>query len=130
VFGNGNADAERSFSVNKKIVTQERTELKPENINAVRFVKDTLCHHDGKATDLVVTPALLHSAKSFQVQAAFRTEIESRRKEKIRSNQRRPRRKLKKIRKRDEQKEPEISIAETEQHSTLKGLEALLKEAE
>ncbi len=42
-------------------MTQERTDLKPENINAVRFVKDTLRHHGGKATDVAITSALLRS---------------------------------------------------------------------
>jgi hypothetical protein len=64
-LSHGNADAERSFSFNKKVVTPQRVSLTDDSIRSVRLVKDAMhCHAEGKATGVAITPALLRSARS------------------------------------------------------------------
>jgi len=45
-LSHGNADAERGFSANKKVVTADRSRLCEGTINAVRLLKDAMrCHY-------------------------------------------------------------------------------------
>jgi len=56
-LSHGNADAERGFSTNKKVVTADRSRSCEGTINAVRLLKDVLRCHRGLSTMMSVTPA-------------------------------------------------------------------------
>jgi len=62
-LSHGNADAERSFSSNKRTVTPERVSLYKGSISAVHLVKDAIRRAPGgSATTVPITPALLRSS--------------------------------------------------------------------
>lgn len=64
-LAHGNADVERGFSTNKRLITTDRVRLCPETVNACRLVKDTLNHTAGGcATNVAIVPALLRSARA------------------------------------------------------------------
>ena len=65
-LSHGNADAERGFSTNKKVVTADRSRLCEGTINAVRLLKDAMRCHGGLSTTMSVTPALVR-----RVQGAY-----------------------------------------------------------
>ena len=63
-LSHGNADVERGFSSNKRLITTDRTTLKSNTINACRLVKDAIrINANGVATGVSVTPALLTRAR-------------------------------------------------------------------
>jgi hypothetical protein len=79
----GNADVERSFSTNKKLLTVDRAKLCPQTINACRLVKDALKNNaKSEALNAVITPALLRSARSSYGKYKEFLEEERKRKEK------------------------------------------------
>ena len=59
VFSQGNSDAERSFSVNKRLVTNERSSLINETIIATRLVKDGIRYHGGSANTVTVNKEMI-----------------------------------------------------------------------
>ena len=61
--GHGNADVERGFSTNKKIVTPERTNLSPESINGNRVIKDKIKFDGVPVHGIQVTRPMLKARK-------------------------------------------------------------------
>ena len=80
-LSHGNADSERGFSVNKRLLTADRASMSSETINACRLIKDAL-HNiaDGESVNIVVTPALLQSCRS--ANAVYKQYLEDERKQK------------------------------------------------
>ena len=61
----GNADVERSFSANKRVVVTERASLDEDTICALRIVKEAIrIQADGIVSSNIVTPHLLSFARS------------------------------------------------------------------
>ena len=66
-ISHGNADVERSLSINKKLLTNERTLLSEESLNGLRLTRDAVGMYKGKVTDIPMTKELQSSvAKSYQ----------------------------------------------------------------
>jgi hypothetical protein len=64
-LSHGNADVERSFSVNKQVVTADRVSLGQETISALRFVKDAVrIQGNGQVSGVPVTHRMLQLARS------------------------------------------------------------------
>jgi len=61
-LSHGNADSERGFSTNKKVVTADRARLCEGTINAVRLVKDAMRCNGNLLTNVSITPALVRRA--------------------------------------------------------------------
>ena len=61
-IAHGNADVERSLSINKKILTPERTCLSEESLNGLRMSRDVVSMF-GKVADVPVTKELLSSVR-------------------------------------------------------------------
>lgn len=55
----GNADAERSFSVNKTIVTKERISPVPKHRNAVKLLENALRYRGWNSTDVNIISLLI-----------------------------------------------------------------------
>lgn len=147
-LAHGNADAERSFSANKKVVTPQRVSLCESTVTAIRLVKDALrCHADGKASQVAITPSLLQSARGahrvYKVYLEEKTkkEEEEKRKRLVQQQQLQYEEKkkndqlkqteqrkqdIKKLRAEDEK----LAKAEVEQRNILRSTASLLKEAE
>ena len=146
-LSHGNADAERGFSTNKKVVTAARARLCEGTISAVRLVKDTMRCQGQLATNVSVPPALVRRAQGAYSKYREHLEEEQRNKE-MRKTQllaRKQRETEKKQKKKEEEKqkelrrleseqlkkqESEITVAETEQRQALSASGVLLQEAE
>lgn len=66
VLPHGNADVERSFSVNGNVLTDSRTEMSPETLNGLLLVKDTLKFYDpvqSLPSSIPLTKDLLRSCR-------------------------------------------------------------------
>lgn len=74
-ISHGNADVERSLSINKKILTFKRTCLTEESLNGLRLTRDVVTLH-GKVTDVPVTKELLSSVRQACKRYAERKEAE------------------------------------------------------
>lgn len=103
----GNADAERSFSVNKTIVTKERISPVPKHRNAVKLLENALRYRGWNSTDVNIISLLIDMMQN--------QHISSRR---VRESPRN-RRLVSRNGWRAVKEEAEIFIAETEQPSTL-----------
>ncbi|WAR31183.1 hypothetical protein MAR_033725, partial [Mya arenaria] len=55
----GNADVERSLSVNKKILTSERTLLSEKALNALRLTRDAVAQYGGNVTAVPITKTMM-----------------------------------------------------------------------
>lgn len=71
----GNADVERSLSVNKKLVTAERSLLSEESVNGLRLTRDAVSMYK-TFTDVPVTKELLTSVKQAHKRYTERVEAE------------------------------------------------------
>jgi hypothetical protein len=147
-LSHGNADAERSFSANKNTVTAARARLGDRTINGIRLVKDSMrCHASGKAANVIITPALLRSARASYV--LYKKQLEEDRKnEEVMKREKlavKQRKELEEAQKREVEKvkeakrktlemltkqESDINVAEKEQRNILRGSGKLLEEAE
>lgn len=147
-LAHGNADVERGFSTNKRLITTDRVRLCPETVNACRLVKDTLNHTAGRcATNVAIVPALLRSARASS--SKYRDHLEEekgrRQEQKKQKIEREQKNAAEKQKKREEEQKIEqkrkdakqvlkeegiILSAETEQRKMLSGSSALLQEAE
>ena len=58
----GNADVERSLSINKKLVTAERTLLAEESVNGLRLTRDAVSMYK-KIDDIPITKGMLSSVR-------------------------------------------------------------------
>jgi hypothetical protein len=67
IFSHGNADAESSFSVNKRVVTIERSNLMEATITAIRLVKDGIRCHGGSANNVKVNKDMIHKARGANI---------------------------------------------------------------
>lgn len=147
IFSHGNSDAERSFSVNKNVVTNERSSLSDETVIAVRLVKDGIRHNGGSACTVAVNKDMLQRVrasnakykdylcakkrvaeeaekeKALKLAKNKQLENEKRQKEEHRKN-------LKRKQESIENNEIELHTTEQQQLSVLKTAETLLKEAE
>jgi len=74
-IAHGNADVERSLSVNKKLLTPKRTSLSGESLNGFRLCRYVV-NMIGKVTDVPVTKKLLSSARQVHRKYAERKEAE------------------------------------------------------
>lgn len=73
----GNADVERSLSINKKLLTSERALLSEESLNGLRLTRDAVNMYKGNVTDVPITKELQsHVTKSYQ-KYRERVEIEN-----------------------------------------------------
>ena len=64
-LSHGNADVERCFSINKKVVTPDRVSLGQDTVCAVRLVKEAIrIHGDGQVSGIPVTHRMLQLARS------------------------------------------------------------------
>ena len=64
-LSHGNADVERCFSINKKVVTPDRVSLGQDAVCAVRLVKEAIrIHGDGQVSGIPVTHRMLQLARS------------------------------------------------------------------
>ena len=150
-LSHGNADAERGFSANKKVVTADRSRLCEGTINAVRLLKDAMRCHGGLSSTMSVTPALVRRVQGAYSRYKEHLEEEQRNKEMMKKQllERKQRQlaeeqKKKRRRKEEEKKnelkrleteklhkqEGEITVAETEQRKALSASGVLLQEAE
>ena len=147
-LSHGNADAERSFSSNKRTVTPERVSLCKGSISAVHLVKDAIRRAPGgSATTVAITPALLRSSHSAYARYKQHLEEERRaveirrqqmsdkKKQKLEEETKRKEQKAKeeenRRKRRSEQKDEEDMLtAESKQRIILQGSGNLLKEAE
>lgn len=147
-LSHGNSDVERSFSVNKRIVTSDRVSLSEDTINAVRLVKDAIrCHADGCAVNVVITASMLNSARSAHTKYKQHLEEKKRLEESHRQKQRESKLRMEAEEQKKREHEQlmetqrkeldhlhkqhsEISSSEKEQRNLLHGAGALLKEAE
>lgn len=136
----GNADVERSFSLNKNTVTEHRVKLEEHTINAIRLVKDGIKFHGGSATAVLVNKDLLGRTRAACL--AYRGYLESQKKreeDKKRQQESEHVEKLKRQEKKKEiqgkrqeieREESELEAEEKTHLECLKNTEALLKEAE
>lgn len=144
----GNADVERGFSKNMKLVTCDKVALCPGTISACRLVKDTLDKNaGGRASSVVVTPALMASARA--AHSKYKEYLENEKQKKAQEKAKTVAQQMKKLaedkkkaddakRKEQERKDAEmlakeeasISVAEQEQRNLLSSAGSLLKEAE
>ena len=60
----GNADVERSFSINKNAVTDSCFKLDEQTINAIRTTKDGIKHSGGSATAIPVNQEMIKRARA------------------------------------------------------------------
>ena len=84
----GNADVERSFSSNDKIVSKLRTQLSMESIKSIRYMKDALSYHDPqkrRPEEVPISPSLIQSARS--TKAAYEVYLESQKESKAQKDQ-------------------------------------------
>ena len=64
-LSHGNADVERCFSINKKVVTPDRVSLGQDTVCAVRLVKEAIIiHGDGQVSGIPVTHRMLQLVRS------------------------------------------------------------------
>lgn len=143
-LSHGNSDVERSFSVNKRIVTSDRASLSEDTINAIRLVKDAIrCHADGCAINVVVTPAMVNNARS--AHAKYKQHLEEQKRleeitrqikiaDKLRIDAEEQKKKEHEQSKKDldelQKRQSVISSEEKEQRNLIHGAGVLLKEAE
>jgi hypothetical protein len=142
----GNADAERSFSFNKNIVTSERNSMINDTICAIRMVKDGVKHFGG-SSNVYINSDLLNLTRSAysqykkylddikKAEEAARHEKELKTKQlKEREEQKQKKEAAAKAKRLDlqklEAKESEINCEQEKMHSILKTSSLLLKEAE
>ena len=62
-LANGNADTERSLSVNKKIITKQRVNTNQSTLIGIRLARDGVKCAGGQPTDVKVTKQLLGQCK-------------------------------------------------------------------
>jgi len=146
-LSHGNADAERGFSTNKKVVTADRSRLCEGTINAVRLLKDAMRCHGGLSTMMSVTPALVRRVQGAHSRYKEHLEEEQRNKEMMKKQllehkqrqlaeeqKKKEEEKKKELRRLEtenlQKKEREITVAEMEQRKTLSASGVLLQEAE
>lgn len=55
----GNADVERSLSINKKILSSERILLSEQSLNALRLTRDAVAQYDGNVTSVPITKTMM-----------------------------------------------------------------------
>lgn len=146
-LSHGNADAERGFSTNKRVVTADRSRLCEGTINAVRLLKDSMRCHEGLSTTMPVTPALVRSVKG--AYSRYKEHLEEERKNKemkkkqllerkqqqlAEEQKKKEEEKKKELRRQETEKlhkqEGEITVAESEQRKALSASGVLLQEAE
>lgn len=77
-ISHGNADVERSLSVNKKLVTPERCRLSDESVNGLRLTRDAVSMFQ-HVTDIPITKDLLAAVR--QAHQKYETRREAERKE-------------------------------------------------
>jgi len=146
-FSHGNADAERSCSVNKKLVTDERSSLSDDTIVAVRLVRDGIRHHGGSTNTVTVNKDMLQRARASYARykdylSKKKQDAEEAEKQKAKKEEKKKqlelekqqeeegRRALKRKQETLENKETELHAKEQQQHSVLKTAERLVAEAE
>ena len=143
-----NSDAERSYLVNKRTVTPERSSLNQDTMDVLRMVKDAIrLHVGGQATDIVMTGALLQRARGAYrkykeaEEKKLQEELEMKRKselvqkqaeEKVAEENERTLKQAAHKKTQEEIRQQEIVLISTEkaQHNILKSAEVLLSEAE
>jgi hypothetical protein len=140
-LSHGNADLERSFSVNKQVVTADRVSLGQETIGALRVVKEAIrIHGNGQVSEIPVTHRMLQLARS--AYSLYKQHLEKKKAEaemKRRSTEQ-ERNKLLEEEKALQQKKQdkakriqlhkELDKRQTEQSNILKAAECLLADAE
>jgi len=85
-LSHGNADSERGFSANKKVVTADRARLCEGTVNAVHLVKDVIRCHGKLSTNVSITPAVVRRAQGAYSKYKVHLEEEQRIKEMRKNN--------------------------------------------
>jgi hypothetical protein len=147
-LSHGNADVERSFSVNKKVVTADRVSLGQDTINALRIVKEAIrIQGNGQISSIAITNRMLQLARS--AYSVYKDHLEKKKAEiemKRRAIQqqrdellaeetkKREAEEVERKKKRDKEKRrqllKEIEMKQSEQRNVLKAAEGLLADAE
>ena len=60
-----NADVERNLSINKKLLTVERTFLSEEALNGLRITRDAVSQYDGDILQVPITKSMITAIKEF-----------------------------------------------------------------
>jgi len=80
-LSHGNADLERGFSINKRLITSDRSSLSEMSINGLRTVEDVICRCCG-VMNVKVTSAMLKAARNAASMHRQRLEAEKQKLEK------------------------------------------------
>ena len=134
-FGHGNANVERGFSTNKRTVTDDRTRLSAESVNAIRNVKDWLSFNGVPIEQVKVTSDMLRAHQEanqiYTMRKAQEAEAEKKKEAEHREQERRQKEKMDELERRQEnmQKTAEnVKASETDAFAELKVAEKMLDE--
>lgn len=147
-LSHGNADVERSFSINKKVVTPDRVRLGQDTLCALRLVKEAIrINGGGQVSGIVITQRLLQLARS--AYSVYKEHLEKQRvaeaskrmlanqardkrmeDERLKKNAERMDQEKKEAKKKFVQLQKELDVKQTEQNNALKAAEGILVDAE
>ena len=147
-LSHGNADVERSFSVNKNVVTAERVRLGQDTLCALRLVKEAIrINGGGQVSGIVITQRMLQLARS--AYSVYKEHLEKQRAEeaskrmaakqehdkrmeeqRLEKNAERMNQEKKEAKNKLVQLHKELDIKQTEQNNALKAAEGILVDAE
>ena len=78
-LSHGNADCERSLSINKRVLGTDRTLLSEESLNGIRLIKDAVSNAGGKVEEMPFKRQLLTSVR--QAHDKYRSRLEEKKKQ-------------------------------------------------
>jgi len=125
----GNADVERSLSINKKLLTSERSLLSDEALNGLRITRDAVSLNGGRVADVPITKHMIHMVRGAHSKYQQRLADERSEEEKVKLKEKIEQREAEEASKKNETRKRKIAEKEREIQKGEKQIEEDLAKA-